>query len=257
MKKHYFYGLVGATALAMAWVPATADTLDDVLAAEQAGSRTLVQAQEQVDQLSEQTDDLVVDYREVIAENETLKTYNNQVRALIRQQEADISLVTSQIDNITLVKRQVMPLIQDMLSSLKEFVEQDLPFRREDRLERIGFLQALMTEPEVAESERYRLVLERYETEAAYGQTIEAWTGEIAVNGGEVPVNFLRIGRVSLMAQSQGDNKASYWWDPEAGAWTELDSGYDGAISQAIQMAEGVTQIELIELPFPAPKEAN
>ena len=257
MTKNITHVVVGAFALALAWTPVQADTLKDIRDAEKSGNAKLVQAQTNIDQLDDQADDLVSQYREIIAENETLRTYNNQVKALVRQQESDISLVKNQIDNITLVKRQVMPLIQDMLTSLKDFVEQDLPFRHEDRLARIQQLQDLMVQPDVAESERYRLVLERYATEAEYGGKIAAWTGDVTVGGNTIPVNFLRIGRISLMAQSAGDNKASYWWDSEAGAWTELDSSYDGAISQAIQMAEGVTQVELVELPFPAPTEAQ
>ena len=251
------YGMAGAVALALAWSPAQTDQLQDIINVEQSVNRTLVQTQEQIDTVSDQTDDLVAEYRQVIAENEQLRTYNNQVRALVRQQEADVALLDSQIDNITLVKRQIMPLIQDMLDTLREFVETDLPFRRDERLARIETLQALMTQPDVAESERYRLVLERYEIEANYGNTIEAWTDEITVNGNEIPVNKVRIGRVTLMAQTTGDNAQSYWWDPEADSWITLDSGYDSAISQAIQMAGGVTQVVLVELPFPAPQEAR
>ncbi|MDA0339825.1 MAG: DUF3450 domain-containing protein [Proteobacteria bacterium] len=257
MIKNITHVVVGAFALALAWTPVQADTLNDIRDVEKSGNAKLVQTQGNIDQLSDQSDDLVSQYREIIVENETLRTYNNQVKALVRKQEADISLVKNQIDTITLVKRQIMPLIQDMLTSLRDFVEKDLPFRRDERLARVQQLQDLMTEPDVAESERYRLLLERYATEAEYGGKIAAWTGDISVNGASIPVNLLQIGRVSLMAQSAGDNKASYWWDPEAGAWTELDSGYDGAISQAIQMAEGVTQVDLVELPFPAPKEAQ
>ena len=257
MIKHTTYGIAGALALVLTWGPAKADQLQNIINTEQAANRTLVQTQEQIDTVSEQTDDLVAEYRQVIVENEQLRVYNSQVRALVQQQQADLTLLDEQIGNITLVKRQIMPLIQDMLDSLRLFVEQDLPFRREERLARIERLQALMTQPDVAESERYRLVLERYEIEAEYGQTIEAWRGEIEMNGTMLPVNLLRIGRVSLMAQTQGDNINSYWWDPESGAWVDLESRYDGPISQAIQMAEGVTQVNLVELPFPAPQEAQ
>ena len=257
MIKHTTYAMAGALALVLAWGPAKADQLQNIINTEQAANRTLVQAQEQIDTVSDQTDDLVAEYRQVIVENEQLRTYNNQVRALVQQQQADLTLLDEQIGNITLVKRQIMPLIQDMLDSLRLFVEQDLPFRQEQRLQRIASLQALMTQPDVAESERYRLVLERYEIEAEYGQTIEAWPGEIELGGNLMPVNFLRIGRVSLMAQTQGSNITSYWWDMETGGWVELASSYNSPISQAIQMAEGVTQINFVELPFPAPQEAE
>ncbi len=257
MKRNKLLLLAGAAALSLTAGHAHADQLQDILNAEQSSNRALSQAQDQIDNLSNQTDDLVADYREVIAEIDTLRTYNSQIRALVNQQESDIALLDRQIDNITLVKRQIMPLIQDMLSSLRQAVEQDLPFRREERLGRIAALEALLTEPEVVESERYRLVLERYETEADYGSTLESWAGDVEVNGVVQTVNFLRVGRVSLMYQTQTEDQDSYWWDPEAGAWVPLDSSYNSAIQQALQMSQQAVRVDLVQLPFPAAKEAN
>ncbi|MFN3233544.1 MAG: DUF3450 domain-containing protein [Alphaproteobacteria bacterium] len=257
MKRNKTLLLAGAAALSLAAGHAYADQLQDVLNSEKSSGRALAQAQDQIDSLSAQTDNLVADYREVVAEIETLKTYNGQIRALVNQQESDITLLDRQIDNITLVKRQVMPLIQDMLSSLRQAVEQDLPFRQKERLDRVAALEALLIEPEVVESERYRLVLERYETEADYGSTLESWPGDVEVDGVTQTVNFLRVGRVSLMYQTQTESQDSYWWDPDAGAWVELDGSYNSAIQQAIQMSQQAVRVDLVQLPLPAPKEAQ
>ena len=257
MTKHITYGLVGAFALATVWLPANADTLEDIRNAERSGNTRLVQAQSEVDTLTEQTDELVADYRQLLDANEALRSYNNQVKGRIAAQQKVIADVEEDINGIALAKRQIGPLIEDMLVTLREFVEQDLPFRKERRLEGIRRLEALSEDPNVTDSERYRLVLERYKIESAYGQGLFAYEDSISVDGAVVPATVLQVGRTSLLAQGLSEDSASYWYDPDARKWVVLDSGFATGVDDAIQMAFERKQQDLVVVPLPAPKEAK
>lgn len=257
MTKHITYGLVGAFALATIWLPAHADTLENIRAAERNGNSRLVQAQNEVDTLSEQTDELVADYRQLLDANEALRAYNKQVRGRVEAQQRVIADVEEDINGIALAKRQIGPLIEDMLVTLREFVEQDLPFRKDRRLEGIRRLEALSEDPNVTDSERYRLVLERYKIEAGYSRGLFAYEDSIDVDGSVVPVTVLQVGRTSLVAQGRGEGADSFWFDPDARKWVVLDSGFADGVDSAIQMAFERKQQDLVVVPLPAAKEAK
>ncbi len=254
MKKYRFLGLTVAASL-LSWTASGAGQLDQILQAEKQSNRQLAQAQGQIDRLNDQTDDLVIAYRTVVEENSVLRTYNRQVSAQIKQQEKDVTLLNDQIANITQVRREVMPLIQDMLDGLRTFVNADIPFNKEERLERIEALQALMDQPDVTPSERYRLILERYKTEAEYGQKIDVYSGTGMVDGAEQKVIYISVGRIAFMYQTP-DAADSYLWNNTTKEWEKLDSEYNSRIQNAILMTQG-SQPDLVRLPVFAPTEAK
>jgi hypothetical protein len=256
MKRYTPIGLSIAASMLIAWTPANSVELDEILAVEKSANRTLAQAQTQIDTLDDQTTDLVDTYRVVIQENAVLRTYNRQVDAQIKQQNSDVNLINGQIEGITKTRREVMPLIQDMIDSLRTFVENDVPFRREERLARIEMLQDLMDQPDVAPSERYRLVLERYQTEVDYGQKIDVYEGKADIDGQDTKVFYLSIGRVAFLFQPP-DSSRSFVWNNEVRAWEELDSEFNARVRRAIQMAQKAVQADLVRIPVFAPKGAQ
>ena len=53
-----------------------------------------------------------------------------------------------------------------------------------------------------AAREQFRLLLEAYQLEQDYGNRIESWRGPLALEGQELSVGFLRVGRVALYYQT-------------------------------------------------------
>merc|ERR1712098_876615 len=89
------------------------------------------QSQEKVNSLFEQSQDLLIEYRSVVAEYENLKVYNDHVAGLVADQQATIDSLQRQIDGIEDTKQGVVPLMYEMIDSLEEFVELDLPIQKE------------------------------------------------------------------------------------------------------------------------------
>lgn len=244
----------GLMALSM---PAAAQQLDSILKLEEVGNRYLAQSQRQIDQISDQTDSIVDEFRVTLIQVATLKTYNAQLRKLIRSQKREMTRLEEQIDYVTLVERRIMPLVQDMIDSLRLFVEADIPFLADERQDRIVRLQALMTDSTVTTSERYRQILAALEIESEYGRKIGTYQADMDVNGDGIvqTVNFLHVGRVAFLFQTK-DKDDSYVWDHAAQEWIELSSSANGPIYSAIQMARGFVQGDVVELPIFAPQEA-
>ena len=152
--------------------------------------------------------------------------------------------------------RQIMPLIQRMIDGLDEFVELDIPFRIEERRDRVARLQALMDNANVSTSERFRQVLTAYEIETEFGRTVDTYTGTMTVDGTEKTVNFVNVGRIAFMYQTR-DRETSALWNPETQAWEELPGSYNLRVDQIIQMAQGNVQSDVIRLPVFAPEEVS
>lgn len=259
MKPSNFFAMalpaLAACAIVSWALPVEADPLKDILKTEEQGNRFLAQSQRQIDDISDDTGQLVDQYRDVIVQIETLKVYNSQLQKLIGAQKADMTNLNEQIDYVTLVERRIMPLVQEMIDSLDQFVAADMPFLKAEREDRIGRLNALMADSNVTTSERYRQVLSAFEIEGEYGRKVGAYQGDMDVDGVDQTVNFLHVGRIAYLYQTR-DKERSFVWDHPNGVWEELDSSYNGPVYEAIQMARGFIQSDVVELPVFAPQEA-
>lgn len=211
------------------------------------------QAQGQIDSLAEQIDQRVEQYRAVEKEIEGLEVYVAQLEAQIADQESELGILDRSIENVTLVERQITPLMLRMIDALEQFVELDVPFLKAQRAQRVQRLQDMIGRADVTVAEKFRNVMEAYQTEIEYGQTIEAYRGPVAIDGAEQEVDFLRIGRLALVYLSLDGERAGIW-DQGSGSWELLDAGYRSQIEQGLRIAREQTAPDLIRIPVKNPE---
>ena len=168
-------------------------------------------SQTTIDNLDDERSELEAEYRVTLTQLENLRQYNAQLRELIKAQEEEKISLREQIERITGVGRDIVPLMNEMLDSLGQFVELDVPFLLQERRKRVNELGALMNRADITDSEKYRRILEAYQIENDYGRTIEAYDGSIGDGETAQQVNFLKIGRVSFMYQTR-DKSETYLW---------------------------------------------
>jgi hypothetical protein len=193
----------------------------------------------------------VAEYRAVVAETASLRRYNEQLATTLAAQVEEMQTLQRQLGEIETTAREIVPLLQKMLATLEAFVALDLPFLPEERAERIAGLQQMMTRADVSIAEKYRRIAEAYQVEMEYGRTLEAYQGRI----GDRTVEFLRVGRVSLMYRSLDGAETGYW-DGEARQWV-ADSGYHGAVAAGLKIARKQAAPALLAVPVAAPQEAK
>jgi hypothetical protein len=161
-----------------------------------------------------------------------------------------------QLLEVETTSREVLPLMQNMLATLDQFVKLDVPFLLEERTKRVATLEDMMSRADVTISEKYRRIVEAYQVEMDYGRTIEAYEGELASGGGEPrTVQFLRVGRVTLLYQTL-DGRETGYWDAEQKGWV-VDNGYAHGFKEGIAVAKKSRAPEMLIVPVPAPKEAQ
>ena len=243
--------LVLLTLILAAWPPGLrAVTVDGVVDAAAASDGASAKSQENVDVLSDDIDTLAAEYRAALQTTRALDVYNRQLESLIVSQKDEAESLQRQIDDVTLVSRQIMPLMVRMIDTLEKFVALDVPFLPEERSNRLAELRTMMARADVTIAEKYRRLLEAYQIENEYGRTIEAYGGELESGGTTRTVDFLRVGRNVLLYQTL-DGRESGAWDQNERTWVTL-SGYRIPIQQGIRMARRQVPPNLIRVPMPA-----
>jgi archaellum component FlaC len=238
--------LVGSMAFA---TTVNADPLEKLHAAERQIHKDAAKSQSKIDSIQEQTQDIVIEYRNVVDETEINKVYNDHVAKLVAAQNEEIASLEAQIAEIENTKRNVVPLMYRMIDMLEQFVNADIPVKLEARQARIEKLRAVMVNPNVSTSEKYRQVLEAYEIEKDYGSAVEAWEATESFDGATaVAADFVHIGRVALMAQSK-DQKHAWVWNNKSRSWQELSDEYLKDVTKAVRMARKQAPMDLIKLP--------
>jgi hypothetical protein len=237
-----------AVALLLASATAPAQTLAQAVDARTSGNAEGMESQRRIDTLSEETDKMLAEYRTRLKQIDALRIYNSQMEQLIASQEIEMASLRRQIDDVEVVGRGVTPLMLKMIDSLDAFVALDVPFLKEERTRRLEHLRELMGRADVTNAEKYRRILEAYQIENDYGRTIEAYRGTLPDGR---TVDFLRVGRITLVYQSLDADEAAVW-DQEGRDWVELDSSYRTAIKQGLRIARKQSAPDLIRLPLPA-----
>lgn len=206
-------------------------------------------SQQRIDKTADATSKIYGDFKTVLKTNAGLRAYNAQQRRVITKQEEEIEKIKTSIGQIDEIKRQVIPLMEDMVKDLEEFVSLDVPFQSVERQERLDSLTDVIDDPNVSDPERFRVILEAYKAEVQYGRTINAYEGDL--DDGR-SVNFVRIGRVAFYYQTK-DGSETAAWDNNTKSWVPLGAEYGTPVKQLIRMARGQMPMDVLTLPVKAP----
>lgn len=242
--------VVGALALSTTSL-AFAGPLEEVQKESRKIHVAAAKSQEKINGLFEQSQELLVEYRNVVDQTENLKIYNDYLAGLVADQQRVIDSLQKQIDSIEETKQNIVPLMRKMIASLEQFIKLDVPINLQERLDRVEALNDLMSNSSVTVSEQFRKVLEAYSIENEYGRMIQSNSGSINVDGTEVSVDFFNLGRTALLALSL-DQSSAWAWDNDARKWEQLGDEYLDSTINAVRMAQGLVPVDLIELPIKA-----
>jgi predicted RNase H-like nuclease (RuvC/YqgF family) len=228
--------------------------VDQIVAAENRRIQQAQAAQDQIDETQERTRDIVDEYRAVTKEVDGLVVYNTLLQRQITDQEEELSNLRTSIDSVTVIERQILPLLTRMIEGLERFVALDVPFLLEERTDRVENLARLLERADVTVAEKFRVVMEAWQIENEYGRNIETYTGELEIDGANREVDFLRIGRVILVYQTP-DGASSGVWDQANRQWVAVGGNYRNSIRQGLRLARGQASPEILLLPVAAPEE--
>ena len=196
-------------------------------------------------------------YRAINKEIDGLKVYNRLMTAQVQGQEATLEDIKISMDQVDVINRQIFPLMERMIDGLDQSIALDIPFLKEERVNRIDGLKALMSRSDVSVAEKFRKVMEAYQIELDYGSSAEFYKQSLDL-GSEYGVrdyNMLRVGRIGLYFQSD-DSSITGIWDVDQNAWV-VDDEYRSEIRKGLRMARQLIAPELLLIPVQAAKEAS
>lgn len=243
-----------AAGLVCAAGPAGAQDLDTPLRLEQQINDDAENSQERVNDLASETQEMLAEYRHVVREIESLRIYNDNLERIVNDQREEVVSINRQLEGLEDTNRGVVPLMLEMIDALDQIVEADIPFRIEERRARVVRLRDMMDQAEVTASEKYRRVMEAYQSELEFGRTTEAYSDALPATG--QTVEFLRVGRTLLVYQNSEGTETG-WFNPSTREYETLPDRYRLEVRDGLAIARNETAPDLVTLPVPGPEVAE
>jgi hypothetical protein len=170
------------------------------------------------------------------------------------EQERQLADLRNSIDSVTLIERQLLPLMTRMIDGLETFISLDVPFLLQERTARVENLRNLLRRSDVTTAEQFRNVMQAWQIENDYGRFPETYTGQLQIGGASREVDFLKLGRVALLYVTP-DNGLAGAWDQRSREWVALTRADADAIRDGIAVVEGRTTPEMFVVPVAPPQE--
>jgi len=240
--------VLGAMAMMLVLPGAYAQVLESSVETETGINKAASTSQKRVTRLAQQTADLLAEYRAVVRETESLKIYNDNLEKVVMDQREEVVSINQQLNGLEATNRGIVPLMLEMIDTLDKIVENDMPFRLEERRARVVRLRDMMDQADVTASEKYRRVMEAYQGEMEYGRTTEAYAEALPSTG--QTVEFLRIGRTLLIYQSS-DQLTTGWFNPTTRKYEDLPDRYRLEVKEGLAIARNEKAPNLVMLPVP------
>ena len=233
-------------------LPVHAETeLNTVISSKQKTQIQAQKTQQKIIELDEKTNEVVNEYRALLKENAILETYNQQLDKQQLQQQIKLKTLTTNMANVREVRMELMPLMHEMIQVLTVFVNNDIPFLWQERQLRLTELNSLLDNPNINVADKYRRIVEAYQIETEYGDTIETWQAQLPLNAQNKTVQLIKIGRIALYYLTPDQKNAGYW-DNDNRIWKTLPEKWLVQIKQAYQVANNKTVPSLLALPHSA-----
>ena len=226
--------------------------LDDIFAITESINDDAEASHIKVDALVEEERDLLYEYKRVLKIVDDLRVYNRQQERQIAHQEDTKTKLNKSIDNVTIIQRQVVPLMLRMIDSLEQFVQNDMPFLLVERQDRVENLRTIMDRADVTVSEQFSQVMRAFQIENEYGRTMTPYNGEIMLNGQKRLVDILQIGRVALVFQTSNGEETG-WYNKATREWESLGDEYTVPVRNGLKMARKQLTTGLFVVPVNAP----
>jgi len=186
-------------------------------------------------------------YARALAEAAITTRYNALVEQQLRSQQEEIASLEQQIAALDATALDVQPMLQRMFDELVQFVQNDVPFFKQERQERIQRLTELMASVDASPSEKFRRLIEAYQIEMEYGRTMTAYRETL--DDGRA-AEMVRLGRIALMYRVVDTGEVGYW-DRDTKQFVPAPESRSG-IEEALSIAKEERAPDLIIVPIPA-----
>lgn len=225
--------------------------LDQALQVARQSTQEGARAQQEINDVADRAGDLEREYLALTQQIEDQRVFVEQQEVFLRSQANELEALQFQLERVSTIERDLTPMLLEMYVALEEFISNDLPFQADVRQARLDNIEQLLGDAAVPPAEKYRVILNAYEIEAAYGRSLRTYGEEVIVDGVPNEVTVLQFGRVALVRIFQnGDMEIMTQNAPE---WRELSGSHANNIQRALRIAQEVTTPDVFVVPLPGP----
>ena len=228
--------------------------VDETIQKQSSTIESLQVAQEKIDKLDAESKKLTNEYKDTVVEYEILNRYDNQLQKITESQAEEIKNLVDQIDSLDETNKYVLPLLERMVFTLRDLIELDIPFLLDERMLRLEELESILYQANFSTAEKFRKIYEAYQIENEYGRTIEAYSGNININGVNLAAQFFRLGRLNLFYMTPDQDETGYW-NKDTNSWLHLGGKYSDEIDSALKVAYKQAPPDFITLPVQGVKK--
>ena len=237
--------LTGAIGFAFA-VPAHAQ-LDSALSTAKTSTAASAASQARVVAADDAADSALREYTALQQQIDNIKLFVDQQNIYLASQTGEIDSLNNQLGTVEQIKKGMVPMMLDMTIELEDAINDDLPFLKEVRLNRVNDIKEALGNPNVSPAEQYRIILNAFKIEVSYGQGLDSYEAAHPTKPGNV-VNFLRFGRAALVYMTKDESEIARY-NKESGDWDILDGGKALSMRKAIRVAKGEAAPDIVYAP--------
>ncbi|WP_427449850.1 DUF3450 family protein [Litorimonas sp. WD9-15] len=216
--------------------------------------------------------------------NKQIETAQRQV--MLQSQQDKIARLEAQIEQVPQTAEAVRGIAVKMANEIEKQIEQDLPFRREERYARLGQLLGMVNDEDVRPSDLYRRAMAVMDIEVNYGNSVSAYTGDHPLTPGRRLAacredvasatcnlstdsrkkleagatiddiqseikdgNYVHFGRMSFIYLDL-DSREGFRWNQESSEWDKLSSGDIINTRRAVRIARGESAPGVVTAPI-------
>ena len=257
-EKTLMRNLLGGMFLACATLATTATvnaetTFEELFAVADGLNQAATASHAKIDEMETERNRMRSDYKATLKTIDGLKIYNRQLELRIAKQNQEIAKIEKSIDEVTIIQRQMTPLMLRMIEKLENFIELDVPFLKDERVARVEKLRDLTNRADISVSELFSQVLQAYRIENEYGRTMSAYRDNVEVGGVTRDVDILRVGRISLVYQTQ-DGEETGFYNKASGQWEQLPDKFTISTRNGLKIARKQLTSGLFVIPVIVPE---
>ena len=212
-------------------------------------TRSAGQTQLRINQLDDERSDLVREFRTLVQRKDAAELFVRQQEQVVASQSREIASLQEQLGRIDEITSVMVPMMIDMIEDLEAFIEADLPFQIDERRERVATLKSILERADIVPAEQYRLIIDAYQRELDYGNTVQQWSETVTIGDKPTDVDMFRYGRVGMVYVTPNNGRAARW-DRDSRQWVDLDASYRPQIRTAIDTAKELIQPEILFAPL-------
>ncbi|MGR2740069.1 DUF3450 domain-containing protein [Billgrantia sp. Q4P2] len=214
--------------------------------------RSQAELQARIDAADDETRAMLEELRELERVERRLTRENAELAPRLERQAETLDRREMALDTLEETREALPELQERLIERLAQWVDNDMPFLREERQARVASLRSQAGE--LSTVERWERIVEAWRTELEYGRKVDAWRGYLGEGDSRREVDFLRLGRVGFYYLTP-DGRAGRVWQADTGSWAPLDEVQRREVRNGLRIARDRRAPELLTLPISQPLE--